>query len=288
MFKALAPYAIGVRVHNLRESIAAAQKGGFGGVEFGGQEVADLVEQQGAEAVKALFAEAGIRPAGWGLPTDWRTSEENWRKGLEALPRMAKAAAAIGGIRCMTWIMPCSEERDFDANRRFHIERFMPIARILADHGCSIGLEFIGPKTLWESQKYPFIHTMAGMLAMGCEIGPNVGLLLDCWHWYTSHGTLDDIRALRPEQVVYVHVNDAPAGIPIDAQIDNVRALPAETGVIDIAGFLQALQRIGYDGPVTPEPFKDELNSLPSDEARLQAVGKAMDTIFRQAGITPS
>jgi sugar phosphate isomerase/epimerase len=85
--------------------------------------------------------------------------------------------------------------------------------------------------------------------------------------------------------VVYVHVNDAPAGVPVDEQVDNVRALPGETGVIDIAGFLQALQAIGYDGPVVPEPFKQELNTLPSDEARLQTVGTAMATIFRRAGL---
>ena len=43
-----------------------------------------------------------------------------------------------------------------------------------------------------------------------------------------SGGTLDEVRALRAEQVVYVHVNDAPPGVPLDDQIDNVRALPGE------------------------------------------------------------
>ncbi|HZO87577.1 MAG TPA: sugar phosphate isomerase/epimerase family protein [Chthonomonadaceae bacterium] len=285
MYKALSPGAIGVRTNNLQEAIAAAKKGGFEGVEFGAQEVANLVEQRGADYVRSLFAEAGIRPAGWALPVDWRTTEENWRKGLGELPRLAQAAAAIDSTRTMTWIMPSSDERPLEENRRFHIERFQPIARILADNGCHLGLEFIGPKTLRESQKYPFIHTMGAMLEMGQEIGPNVGLLLDCWHWYTSHGTLEELRALRPEQVVYVHVNDAPAGVPVDEQIDSVRALPGETGVIDIVGFLQALESIGYDGPVTPEPFKRSLNDLPTDEDRLQLVGQAMDKIFRQAGI---
>jgi sugar phosphate isomerase/epimerase len=287
MYKGLSPWAIGVRARSLQEAIAAAKKGGFGGVEFGAQEVADLVETQGADHVKGLFAGAGLKPAGFGLPTDWRTSPENWRKGLEELPRLAKAAAAIGGTRTFTWITPGSDDRAFDANYDFHVTRFKPIAALLAEHGCSLGLEFIGPKTLRNALKYPFVHTLGGMLALGRDIGPNVGLLLDCWHWHTSHGTLADLNALRPEQVVYVHVNDAPAGIPTDEQVDNVRALPGETGVIDIAGFLQALQRIGYDGPVTPEPFKQELGDLPSDEARLQTVGAAMEAIFQKAGIRP-
>ena len=285
MFKALSPHAIGVRTQNLQEAIAAAKKGGFDGVEFRPAEVAGLVEQQGADAVKQLFSDAGVRPAGWGLPVDWRGDEEKWRAGLDELPRLAQAAAAIGATRSFTWIMPGSNERPPDENRSFHIERFTPVARILAGSGCQLGLEFIGPKTLRDSLKYPFVYRMSDMLGLGREIGPNVGLLLDCWHWYTSHGTLDELRALQAEQVVYVHVNDAPAGIAVDEQVDNVRALPAETGVIDIVGFLQALQAIGYDGPVVPEPFKKELNALPSDDARLETVGASMRAIFTQAGL---
>ncbi len=284
MFKGLSPGAIGVRANTLDEALAAAKTGGFGGVEFNPSEIADLIAAQGAAAVRARFTDSGIKPAGWGLPTDWRGSEENWRAGLDALPRLAEAAEAIGGTRVSTWIMPCSNDRDYDENYQFHVDRFTPIAKILGDHGVALGLEFIGPKTLWASQKHPFIHTMTDMLAMGRDIGPNVGLLLDAWHWYTSHGTVDELKALKPEQVVYVHVNDGPVGVPVDEQLDNVRDLPGATGVIDIAGFLQSLQSIGYDGPVTPEPFVN-LSGLPSDEARLQKVGAAMDAIWKKAGL---
>lgn len=286
MYKALSPGAIGVRTQNLQEAISAAQAGGFQGVELDPYEISTLTDGNGAEYIRGLFADSGVRPAAWGLPTDWRNAEESYHRGLEELPRLARAAAAIGAPRTMTWILPSSDERAYDANYRFHVERFTPIARILAEHGCRLGLEFIGPKTLRDSGMHPFIYRMEDMLAMGAEIGPNVGLLLDCWHWHTSHGTLEDLKALRPEQVVYVHVNDAPAGIPTDEQVDSVRALPGETGVIDIAGFLQALKGIGYDGPVTPEPFKAELNDLASDAERLRTVGEAMDTIFRQAGLS--
>lgn len=180
--------------------------------------------------------------------------------------------------------MPCSNDRPYDENYEFHVQRFTPIARILGDHGVSLGLEFIGPKTLRQTQTHPFIHTMEAMLGLGRDIGPNVGLLLDCWHWYTSQGTMESLKSLTPASVVYVHVNDAPAGVPIDQQLDGTRALPGETGVINIAGFLQALKSIGYDGPVVPEPFKKELADLPSDEARLKTVGAAMDENLAAGG----
>ncbi len=198
MYKALSPGAIGVRAANLEESLAAAKIGGFDGVEFSPSEIADLIAASGVEAVRGLFTEAGLRPAGWGLPIDWRGSEENWQAGLRDLPRLAAAAAAIGGTRVSTWIMPCSNDRPYDENYEFHVQRFTPIARILGDHGVSLGLEFIGPKTLRQTQTHPFIHTMEAMLGLGRDIGPNVGLLLDCWHWYTSQGTMESLKSLTP------------------------------------------------------------------------------------------
>ena len=285
MFKALSPGAIGVRADTLDQALTAAKTGGFGGVEFDPSEIADLVEAQDAQAVLERFVNAGVHPAGWGLPIDWRGSEESWKSGLEALPRLAKAASEIGGTRVSTWIMPCSDTRELAENRQFHVARFRPAAKILSDYGISLGLEFIGPKTLRETQKFPFIHTMEDMLDMGREIGPNVGLLLDAYHWYTSHGTVEQLKALTPQQVVYVHVNDAPVNVAVDDQMDGVRDLPGATGVIDIAGFLQTLKSIGYDGPVAPEPFVD-LSGLPSDEARLQTIGTAMNVIWERAGLS--
>lgn len=255
MYKALSPGAMGLRVGNLQEAIDLARTAGFEGVEFGIHEAASLVDEHGADHVRGMFSDAGLKPAGWGLPVDWRGEESKWREGIDDLPRLAKAAAAIRCHRTMTWIMPCSNDRPFEENRRFHVERFKPVADMLAAHDCRLGLEFIGPKTMRDSQKHPFIYRMEDMLAMGSDIGPNVGLLLDCWHWHTSGGTVDDLRKLRNEQVVYVHVNDAPPGVSMDQYVDNQRALPGATGVIDIAGFLSALDEIGYDGPVVPEPF---------------------------------
>lgn len=285
MYKALSPGAVNVKPEGLRQAISLASRHGFGGVEINPREMASLIDTHGAEAIMQWFAEAGLKPAGFGLPVDWRNEAEKWQGGLKELPALAKAAASIGCTRSMTWILPSSDEREYDANRRFHIERFQPAAQILGEHGIALGLEFLGPKTLRDARKHPFIYKLWDMVDMGLEIGPNVGLLLDSWHWYTSGATLEDLSKLQPQQVVYVHVNDAPTGVPIDEQIDNKRALPGETGVIDIAGFLSTLERLGYDGPITPEPFKAELKDLPSDDARLEVVARAMDDIFQKAGI---
>ncbi len=66
--------------------------------------------------------------------------------------------------------------------------------------------------------------------------------------------------------------------------VDNQRAMPGETGVIDIAAFLGELDSIGYDGPITAEPFSQELNAM-DDEAGARATVASLDRIFATAGI---
>lgn len=285
MYMALNPWAVGVKANTIEEGIAVAVLGEFDGLELSISAAADLIDEKGTAHVRNLFETARIKPAGFGLTVDFRTSEENYQRGLEELPRFAKAASSIGCTRTATWITPCSETLTFDENRKFHVQRFTPIARILEQEGIQLGLEFIGPQTLWKSQKYPFIHQMQPMLEMGEEIGPNVGLLLDCWHWHTSEGTLEDLLALEPSQIAYVHVNDAPLGVKMEEYHDHVRGMPGETGVINIEGFLKALQTIGYEGPVVAEPFKTELAELPTDEDRVTAVSQSMKKIFALAGV---
>ena len=281
MIKTLSAGAIGVRTENLDAGLAAAKQGGFDGLEFSIGEVAAM----GADVARDKFKAAAIEPAVFGVPVDWRGDEDKWMASLKELPALANAARDLGCNRCATWIMPADNDRPFGANLKFHVERFRPIAEILGECGVSIGLEFVGPKTLRDKFTHTFVYDMAGMLDMAGRIGPNVGLLLDCFHWYTSHGTVDDIRRLKPEQVVYVHINDAAEGRTEDEQIDGDRRLPAQSGVIDIAGFLGALHQIGFDGPVACEPFYPKLNDLPSDQERMSTVKAAIDKAFASAGL---
>jgi sugar phosphate isomerase/epimerase len=128
---------------------------------------------------------------------------------------------------------------------------------------------------------------MGAMLDMAEQIGPNTGLLLDAWHLYTSGGTLADLATLAPAQIVLVHINDAPKGVPVDTLMDNARHLPLETGGIDLAGFMRALARIGYDGPVVTEPFNAPLNALAAQdpEAAARQVSQAMSRLWAISGL---
>ncbi len=284
MFRNLNCGAIGVPA-NFEQALAYAKMGDFEGIDVPMGEIIPLIEQHGADYVKKIFAEHNLQMGGIGWPVRWNGSEEDWRADLEKLPEFCAMAQAIGATRAATWIPSWSEERNWEENWRFHITRLRPVAQIMQDYGVRMGLEFLGPRTLYKGKKYEFIHSMDKMLELCAEIGPNAGLLLDAWHWHTSGGTLDDLHALTNNDIVYVHINDAPAGLSLEEYVDNVRALPGETGVIDLTGFLQALQAVGYDGPVTPEPFSAKLNAMEDKAEAVKLVGQMLKNVFTQAGV---
>jgi sugar phosphate isomerase/epimerase len=65
----------------------------------------------------------------------------------------------------------------------------------------------------------------------------------------------------------------------LEAGYDNRRELPCATGIIDVGAFLNALNQIGYDGPVRAEPFNQAVNRMTKDEA-CAAAAAALEKAF--------
>jgi sugar phosphate isomerase/epimerase len=287
MYATISPNALGVRGLSLSDAITLARDARFAGLSFDSRAAARAVDERSLAAVQDQFAQAGVKPAIWNLPVAWR-DDDQWEADLRELPRLAATARELGATRTATYMPSGSDERPFEENFDWHVARLRPIAEVLRDEGCRFGIEFIGPKTYRAAFRHEFIHTLDGVMELLAAIATgNVGLLLDSWHLYTSGGTLGDLQRLTDHDVVVVHVNDAPARIARDEQIDTVRTLPMETGVIDLVGFMQASRKMGYDGPVIPEPFSQRINDLAATdpEAAAREAARSMDALWRAAGL---
>ena len=302
MFPNFSPRALGINVP-FSEAVQLARRYGFGGLDVSITELQQIAAQQGAGVIGEAMARAGLQFGVWSMPVTYRGDEDTWRQELAELPAQAALARSLGADRTSTFITPADDERPWDENYQFHLSRLRPIAEILAAHGIRFGLEWVGPETLRDARRYPFIHTMEGALQLAADLcaGPAFerteklnnsglaqpfapGLLVDLFHLYTSHTDVSALRGLTNAQVVNVHVNDAIAGRGVDEQLDDERTLPAETGLTDVAGFLQALAAIGYDGPVTVEPFSQRIRALaPADAA--QAAADSLARSWQLAGL---
>ena len=284
MYKTLSPGVIGIRGKSLKEQVSLAEQTGFEGLDFSIQEAAKIAADKGAVAVEALFKEKGINYGAWGLPFDWRG--DGWREDVAALPKYAELAAELGANRCSTWCPPTSTERAFDENFAWHVERYGAIAEVLKSSGIRFGIEFIGPQTLRPADQNDFIYNMEGMLELASAIGTgNVGLLLDAWHLYTSGGAVEDLDKISNADIVNVHVNDAPQGLTMATYNDHDRRLPTETGVLPLEAFMKKLIALGYDGPVTPEPFSKRLNEMEDPLEAAQETAAHMAQLWQVAGL---
>lgn len=265
-----------------REAIELAHQFGFEAVE----PYPDFLARLSDAELEQLLGELRGKHLVWaaaGLPVQFRGDEAAFKEGIKRLPAFARALQRAGASRMGTWISPSHGSLTYVANFRQHARRLREVCKVLADHGQRLGLEYVGPKTSWTASRFPFIHTMAEMKDLIAEIGQsNAGFVLDSWHWYTAGESKADLLALRGSDVVACDLNDAPAGIPVDQQIDSRRELPCATGVIDLKTFLGALVKIGFDGPIRPEPFNRALTKLSRHEA-LAATAAAMKKAFALA-----
>lgn len=267
MTLALTPGSIGVTVRSQKESSELAHRHRFEAVEPRAEELAAMSPDQLSETLADLKTK-GLVWSATGLPVDFRKDDAAFKDGLAKLPRLAAGLQKAGATRIGTWLGPSHDTLTYRANFKQHAARLREVAGILKQHGIRLGLEYVGTQLLLVRGRYPFVHTMAETRELIAEIGTgNVGFVLDTWHWWTAGDTEADLLALRNEDIVSVDLNDAPQGIAKEQQKDNERELPASTGVIDVATFLTALARIGYDGPIRPEPFNKTLNALDNDPA---------------------
>lgn len=258
--------ALGIAA-NQRQAIDLAAKHGFDAVDADGKYLGGL----GVAELSDLLGYMKSKSVGWAmaaLPVDFRRDEATFAAGIAAFPAFVRGVQRAGVRMVTTYVLPMSNEHPYLANFKLHAARLRQVASVLNDSGMRLGVEYVAPKTLWASQRYPFAHTMAEMRELLGEIGlPNTGLVIDSWHWYHAGDQAADILALRASDVVSVDLNDAPTGVPKDQMVDGKRELPAATGVVDVKSFLGALQTIGFQGPVRAEPFNDAVRHMTADDA---------------------
>jgi len=269
---------------SFQQSVELAARYGFEGVDPDPGYFSQLTDDQ----LKALLDDLNVknlRLGAAGLPVDFRKDEQTFSEGLKNLPATAQLLSRAGVLRLSTFIVPCSDDLTYLQNFRTHACRLRACAQLLQDHGQKMGIEYVGPRTSWRSGRNAFIHTLSEtkelMVAIGTE---NLGVQLDSYHWYNAEETEEDLLTLRNQDVVTVDLNDAPAGLPLDKLMDLSRELPAATGVIPVKNFLQALLKIGYNGPIAAEPFNAALRAMPIGEA-CAATAAAIKKAFSLAGV---
>lgn len=264
MYASLMPELLSIHA-DLPRAIALAARHGFGGVDTQANHLTS--PELDLDRVAYAMTAHNLRPGYFSLPLGRvPAAEAEWEKALASLPHVAVNAQRLGFERAALVVLPFHETLPFEAAFEEHVRRIDSLTNVLDDFGIALALEYVAPLSRRAAYTHPFVYDMRGMLAL-CEAlaSPQVGLLLDSFHWHCAGEDESAIACLPAERVVVVHINDAP-NRPMEEQTVGDRNLPGATGVIDLPGFVGALQSIGYDGPVTCEPMAKAIAALPSQD----------------------
>jgi 2-keto-myo-inositol isomerase len=85
---------------------------------------------------------------------------------------------------------------------------------------------------------------------------PNVGLVIDSFHFYAGGSTIESIDSLDASRLFIFHINDAE-DLPREQLEDRHRLLPG-LGILPLKEIVAALRRIGYDRVASVEIFRPE------------------------------
>ncbi len=254
-----------------------AAKVGYGGVDLN----LGAAMKEGVDATRALLRELKLQPACCGCPVNAGRDEAAFKAGMERLDEAAAFAAAVGCSR-MTAILPAASRTPKDELLKMYKERYTAVGAVLVKHKVRLGFEFLGPLQFRTRQPYEFLWNMNDVVAFCKECGPNMGLLLDAWHWRHAGNTVQDILRAGKSRIVTVHVSDC-AKMPPEEVRDNQRLLAGE-GASDLVGFFKALKQVGYTDGVSPEPLgRIPAGASPEEGARMGL--ESTLAVMKKAGV---
>ncbi len=256
-------------------AVELAVRHGFGGLDADIGHLASLGDEAAIRDAAAGVAERGLRWGVAGLPVDLTAPAAEFTTQIANLSGTVDVLTAAGIGSVGTWVRPMHDDLTYRRNWVLHVSRLALVAEVLADAGLRLGLEYVGPKTFWSTERFPFIHSLSEVRELIADTGAsNVGVILDSFHWYTAGETAADLVGLRDAEIVSVDINDAPDDRERDEQLDLDRRLPGSTGVIDLTGFMTGLRDAGYTGPVKVEPFLKTLAEQPIDDVLADVSGQ--------------
>jgi sugar phosphate isomerase/epimerase len=170
----------------------------------------------------------------------------------EASVAEARQLADFGATLSAQWVQSRITAPLDDA---ITLDVYRECAALTAERGVGFGLEF-SPFTPINS-----LRQAREVLDAVRDVAPRQGIVVDTWHLSFADG-IDALLDTPGSDVAFVQLSDVvdPTEPTIKATMHQ-RALPGE-GVLDLAGYVQALETIGFDGVVTIEVLSAELREL--------------------------
>lgn len=236
---------------DLETDIRAASEAGFDLLEIWAAKLRAFLETHSTTDLNNLFALHNLKP--YSINSIERITFRDAAEHRSLLAECEDLCRVASEIRC-PYIVVVPSPLPPGTSRSEVIEESSRVlgelGSIAAKRAVSLAFEFLG-------QPDCSVQT----LALADEIvrkvvQPNVGLVIDSFHFYAGGSTIESIDAIDAERLFIFHINDAE-DLPRGELEDRHRLLPG-LGMLPLKEIVAALRRIGYDRVVSVEIFRPE------------------------------
>ncbi len=258
---------------SLEQDVQAASAAGFKALEIWAGKMNHYLQSHSLEDLRALFASHGIQPVSINSIEHITFLGDDYADIREQCRRYSEIAQAVGCDTIVVVPSPTPAGATWDDIKRESIRVLGDLAGIAAAHNVKLAYEFLG-------QPDCSVSTLAQCweIVQAANL-PNVGLVLDTFHFYAGGSTLDSILRVAPDKIYIFHINDAEDRPPATLT-DAHRLLPGE-GVIPLLDILSNLRTIGFNGLCSIELFRPDYWKRNAHELASDARAKTIALLAR-------
>jgi len=259
---------------DLETDIRAGSEAGFDWIEIWASKLRAFLQLHSTADLDNLFARHNIKP--YSINSIERITFRDAAGHRSLLAECEDLCRVAADIRCpYVVVVPSplppgmSSSSVIEESTRVLGE----LGEIAERRGVGLAFEFLG-------QSDCSVQTLSLADEIVRKVGqPNVGLVIDSFHFYAGGSAIESIDALDSARLFIFHINDAE-DLPREQLEDQHRLLPG-LGILPLKEIVAALRRIGYDRVASIEIFRPEYwERDPFDLAReaRAAVERALET----------
>jgi len=263
---------------DLATDIEAASAAGFDCLEIWASKLREFLKTRSAADLKSLFDKHSLAPYSINsierITFRDQSGHEDLLAECEGLCRLAREIDCPY-IVVVPGLLPAGATREDCVIESSRV--LGDLAEIAGRFGVGLAFEFLG-QTGCSVQTLDLASEIVGHVAR-----PNVGLVLDSFHFYAGESTIESIDALDPKTLFIFHINDAE-DLPREELEDRHRLLPG-LGILPLGLIIGGLKRIGYDRVTSVEIFRPEYWEREPFELAREARA-AVAGVLAQGGMT--
>ena len=249
---------------DLETDIRAASEAGFDYLEIWAAKLRSFLESRSITELDHLLTTHNLKP--YSINSIERITFRDGREHNRLLLECADLCRIARQLRCPYIVVVPSPLPSGTSKLGVITESarvLSELAAIAEQYDVGLAFEFLG-------QPNCSVQTLSLADEIVKRVGrPNVGLVIDSFHFYAGGSTIDSIAAVDSDRLFIFHINDAE-NLPREQLQDRHRLLPG-FGILPLKEIAGALREIGYDRVASVEIFRPEYWERDPFELALEA-----------------